>query len=130
MKNKKDCSAAGFYGRLDRGGERGCWKRDLALALLVAIGIGLAGAFAAARADGSRLVEIGGKLRTAMLTVTLGNSQDVRTDNQGYWYMLHGDYKRAREKLYEARAKDPGNRFVENNLHLLSEASVSGEAIE
>jgi len=44
--------------------------------------------------------------------------------------MLRGDYKRAREKLYEARAKDPGNRFVENNLHLLSEASVSGEAIE
>jgi len=89
VKNKKDCSAAGFYGRLDRGGERGCWKRDLALALLVAIGIGLAGAFAAARADESRLVEI-----------------------------------------VEARTKDPGNRFVENNLHLLSEASVSGEAIE
>jgi pilus assembly protein CpaC len=79
VKNKKDC-AAGFYGRLDRGGERGCWKRDLALALLVAIGIGLAGAFATARADESRLVEIGGKLRTAMLTVTLGKSQDVRTD--------------------------------------------------
>jgi len=39
VKNKKDCSAAGFYGRLDRGGERGCWKRDLALALLVAIGL-------------------------------------------------------------------------------------------
>src|SRR3974390_847058 len=89
VKNKKDCSAAGFYGRLDRGGERGCWKRDLALALLVAIGIGLAGAFAAARAGGARL---GG--------------------------------------VVEARAKDPGNRFVENDLHLLSEASDSGKAIE
>ena len=51
-------------------------------------------------------------------------------NNEGYSFMLRGDYKRAREKLYEARAKDPGNRFVENNLHLLSEASVSGEAIE
>jgi tetratricopeptide (TPR) repeat protein len=51
-------------------------------------------------------------------------------NNQGYSFMLRGDYKRAREKLYEARAKDPGNRFVENNLHLLAEASVSGKAIE
>jgi hypothetical protein len=44
--------------------------------------------------------------------------------------MLRGDFKRAREKLYEARAKDPGNRFVENNIRLLSEASVHGKAIQ
>ena len=51
-------------------------------------------------------------------------------NNQGYSYMLRGDFKRAREKLYEARAKDPGNRFVENNIRLLSEASVHGKAIQ
>ena len=51
-------------------------------------------------------------------------------NNQGYSYMLRGDFKRAREKLYQARAKDPANRFVENNLRLLSEASVHGKAIE
>ena len=86
MNNNKDC-AAGFYGRLDRGGARGSWKRDLVLALGLAIGIGLAGMAVAARADEARkvaavepgLVELGGKLKTAMLTVTLGKSQDVRT---------------------------------------------------
>ncbi len=51
-------------------------------------------------------------------------------NNQGYSYMLRGDFKRARAKLYEARAKDPGNRFVENNIRLLSEAAVHGKAIE
>lgn len=51
-------------------------------------------------------------------------------NNQGYSYMLRGDFKRAREKLYQARAKDPGNRFVENNIRLLSEAAVHGKAIE
>jgi Flp pilus assembly protein TadD len=51
-------------------------------------------------------------------------------NNQGYSYMLRGDFTRARAKLYEARAKDPGNRFVENNLRLLSEAAVHGKAIE
>ena len=51
-------------------------------------------------------------------------------NNQGYSYMLRGDFKRARAKLFEARAKDPGNRFVENNLRLLSEAAVHGKAIE
>lgn len=51
-------------------------------------------------------------------------------NNQGYSYMLRGDYKRAREKLDEAARKDPGNRFVESNLRLLSEASARGKAIE
>lgn len=78
--NNNQHYAAGFYGRFpDRCGMRGSWMRDLVLALALAVGIGLAGAFATARADESRLVEIGGKLRTAMLTVTLGKSQDVRT---------------------------------------------------
>ena len=51
-------------------------------------------------------------------------------NNQGYSYMLRGDYKRAREKLNEAARKDPGNRFVENNLRLLAEAQSRGKAIE
>jgi Flp pilus assembly protein TadD len=44
--------------------------------------------------------------------------------------MLRGDYKRARAKLEEAARKDPGNRFVENNLRLLAEAAGRGKAIE
>jgi Tfp pilus assembly protein PilF len=51
-------------------------------------------------------------------------------NNQGYSYMLRGDYKRARAKLEEAARKDPGNRFVENNLRLLAEAQARGKAIE
>lgn len=51
-------------------------------------------------------------------------------NNQGYSYMLRGDYKRARAKLDEAARKDPGNRFVENNLRLLREAAARGKAIE
>lgn len=51
-------------------------------------------------------------------------------NNQGYSYMLRGDYKRAREKLDEAARKDPGNRFVENNRRLLAEAQARGKAIE
>jgi Flp pilus assembly protein TadD len=51
-------------------------------------------------------------------------------NNQGYSYMLRGDFKRARAKLDEARAKDPANRFVANNLRLLGEATVHGKAIE
>ncbi len=51
-------------------------------------------------------------------------------NNQGYSYMLRGDYKRARAKLEEAPRKDPGNRFVDNNLRLLSEARSSGKAVE
>ncbi len=51
-------------------------------------------------------------------------------NNQGYSYMLRGDYKRARAKLEEAARKDPGNRFVENNLRLLAEAASRGKAVE
>jgi Flp pilus assembly protein TadD len=51
-------------------------------------------------------------------------------NNQGYSYMLRGDYKRARAKLDEAAHKDPGNRFVENNRRLLAEAASRGKAVE
>jgi len=51
-------------------------------------------------------------------------------NNQGYSYMLRGDYKRAREKLLEASRKDPGNRFVENNLRLLAEAAGRSKGVE
>jgi Flp pilus assembly protein TadD len=49
---------------------------------------------------------------------------------ESYSYMLRGDFRRARLKLKEAWAKDPGNRFVEHNIRLLSEAAVRGRAVE
>ena len=51
-------------------------------------------------------------------------------NNQGYSYMLRGDYKHAREKLAAAQRKDPGNKYVQNNLRLLEESYRKGKAIE
>ena len=51
-------------------------------------------------------------------------------NNQGYSYMLRGDYKRARARLMDAQRKDPRNRFVQNNLQLLEESYRKGKAIE
>ncbi len=45
-------------------------------------------------------------------------------NNQGYSYMLSGDLTRARIKLTAAKAKDPANRYVQNNLQLLADASA------
>ena len=50
-------------------------------------------------------------------------------NNQGYSYMLRGDYARARAKLDQARRIDPNNRFVQNNLALLSASAHTAKAI-
>ena len=42
-------------------------------------------------------------------------------NNQGYSYMLRGDFKRAREILHAAQAKAPGNPYVKSNLQELAE---------
>jgi tetratricopeptide (TPR) repeat protein len=59
----------------------------------------------------------------------LGPTTEI-LNNQGYSYMLRGDYKRAREKLGEARRKDPGNKYVQNNLQLLEESYRKGKSIQ
>ncbi len=51
-------------------------------------------------------------------------------NNQGYSYMLRGDYRRARATLLRARRKDPQNKYVANNLRLLSRSAKLGKAIE
>jgi Tfp pilus assembly protein PilF len=51
-------------------------------------------------------------------------------NNQGYSYMLRGDYRRARAKLIAAERKDPGNKYVANNLRLLNESARKGKGIE
>jgi Flp pilus assembly protein TadD len=50
-------------------------------------------------------------------------------NNQGYSYMLRGDYAHAREKLAAAQRKDPGNKYVLSNLQLLEESRM-GKAVE
>ncbi len=51
-------------------------------------------------------------------------------NNQGFSYMLRGDYARARTKLAEARALDPKSPYIQNNLRLLAESSRKGKAIQ
>ena len=51
-------------------------------------------------------------------------------NNQGYSYMLRGDYARARAKLDQARRLDPANHYVQNNLHLLATAARTAKAVE
>jgi Flp pilus assembly protein TadD len=51
-------------------------------------------------------------------------------NNQGYSYMLRGDYKRAREKLDDALRQEPSNKYVQNNLQLLETSYRTGKAIQ
>ncbi len=43
-------------------------------------------------------------------------------NNHGYSYILRGDYKNARIKLAAAKAKDPGNKYIQNNIDLLEDS--------
>jgi Flp pilus assembly protein TadD len=51
-------------------------------------------------------------------------------NNQGFSYMLRGDFKHARAKLLLADSKDPGNKYVANNMHLLEESMRQGKQVE
>jgi tetratricopeptide (TPR) repeat protein len=43
-------------------------------------------------------------------------------NNHGYSYILRGDYKNARVTLAQAKAKDPNNRYIQNNIDLLDDS--------
>jgi tetratricopeptide (TPR) repeat protein len=47
-------------------------------------------------------------------------------NNQGYSYMLRGDYVRARAKFSQALGKDPTNPYIQNNIELLEESIRGG----
>ena len=51
-------------------------------------------------------------------------------NNQGFSYMLRGDYARAHKKLEDAEARDPANPYVQVNMRLLEEAYREGKAIQ
>ena len=51
-------------------------------------------------------------------------------NNQGYSYMLRGDYGTARAKLDAAQRKAPGNPYVQNNMRLLAESTRTGKSIQ
>jgi Flp pilus assembly protein TadD len=51
-------------------------------------------------------------------------------NNQGFSYMLRGDYRRAHAKFLAAKARDPANPHVHANLKLLKQSVRQGKAIE
>ena len=58
----------------------------------------------------------------------LGPTPEVM-NNQGFSYMMRGDYRRARTTLLAAQAKDPKSQHIVNNLRLLDESARKAKAI-
>ena len=50
-------------------------------------------------------------------------------NNQGFSYILRGDYVRARRTLEVAQAKAPDNPYIRNNLELLEKVQRRGKAV-
>jgi len=59
----------------------------------------------------------------------IGPTVEILND-QGFSYMLRGDYGRARRKLEQARATDPRNPYVQANLQLLEQSVREHKAIQ
>jgi tetratricopeptide (TPR) repeat protein len=59
----------------------------------------------------------------------IGPTPEILND-QGFSYMLRGDYARARQKLMQARAKAPNNPYISANLELLDESAQQGKAVQ
>jgi Tetratricopeptide repeat len=59
----------------------------------------------------------------------IGPTAQILND-QGFSYMLRGDYARARRKLEEARAKDPANPYVQANIQLLEDSIHKAHAVQ
>ncbi|HUC47934.1 MAG TPA: tetratricopeptide repeat protein [Xanthobacteraceae bacterium] len=51
-------------------------------------------------------------------------------NNQGFSFMLRGDYQRAHKTLQQAEAKDPGNPYIQANLRLLEESYRDGKSVQ
>jgi pilus assembly protein CpaC len=80
VKNNNELAAGFAWRRSDRITDVGCWLRDLVIALGVALAAMLI--FMAGNAYAQdRIIQISGANHTAMVTVTIGKSQDVRTGN-------------------------------------------------
>ncbi len=51
-------------------------------------------------------------------------------NNQGFSFMLRGDYERAHKALQQAQASDPGNPYIQANLQLLEQSYRSGKSVQ
>jgi len=57
--------------------------------------------------------------------IRLGGETVQLLNNQGYSYMLRGEYNKARRKFMRAYERDPGNPLIANNLALLNTSTRS-----
>jgi Flp pilus assembly protein TadD len=58
----------------------------------------------------------------------IGPTPDVM-NNQGFSYLLRGDYGRARSMLLAAQAKAPKNQYIANNIRLLEESAHKAKGV-
>ena len=59
----------------------------------------------------------------------IGPTVEILND-EGFSYMLRGDYPRAYKLLTQAKAKDPGNPYVQANMQLLEDSYHEGKAVQ
>jgi len=59
----------------------------------------------------------------------VGPTAEILND-QGFSYMLRGDYERARKTLDEAQNRDPGNPYIQANMRLLQDSYREGKAVQ
>ncbi len=57
--------------------------------------------------------------RAYVSAIKLAGETTQILNNEGYSYMLRGDYAKAREKFLKAYQREPNNPTILNNLHLL-----------
>ncbi len=57
--------------------------------------------------------------RAYRFAIKLAGETTQILNNQGYSYMLRGNYAKARQKLMKANAREPNNPVIVNNLQLL-----------
>jgi Flp pilus assembly protein TadD len=81
--------------------------------------VGLAAAY-----DRLKRFELADRAYQAAIAI-VGPTPEI-LNNQGFSYMLRGDYRRARAKLTEALALDPTNPYIQNNLELLEKSMRGG----
>lgn len=58
----------------------------------------------------------------------LGPTPEI-LNNQGFSYLLRGDYRTARKKFYAARAKDPENPRIRRNIELMEASLQTGKGV-
>jgi len=74
--------------------------------------------------DRLKRFELADRAYTAAIRI-VGSTPEI-LNNQGFSYMLRGDYMRARAKFSQALEKDPTNPYIQNNIELLEESIRTG----